>query len=179
MNQGRIAGILLIAVAVVLFGGAFAWGSAQTAKEAGAAGALDPAAFTLLLVITGVIALLLAGAGVYLLVKSREEAVDAEEAAKQRQILDMVQTRGSVELSTIAIEQQDEVDVVRARLERLVGMGVFSGYINWQESGGMLYSAEAGELRDLENCKNCGGEIKLSGKGVAQCPWCGAEYFLT
>jgi predicted RNA-binding Zn-ribbon protein involved in translation (DUF1610 family) len=42
-----------------------------------------------------------------------------------------------------------------------------------------LYSSDASNLRGLEKCKNCGGEIKLAGKGVVVCPFCGTEYFLT
>jgi len=62
-------------------------------------------------------------------------------------------------------------------VHQLVGLQVFSGYVNWDK--GVIYSADAGNLRDLENCKNCGGEIKLVGKGVVTCKFCGTEYFLT
>ena len=27
-------------------------------------------------------------------------------------------------------------------------------------------------------CPNCAGELELAGKGVIQCPFCGAEVFL-
>jgi tRNA(Ile2) C34 agmatinyltransferase TiaS len=65
---------------------------------------------------------------------------------------------------------------VQNQVHALVGMGVFSGYVNWDD--GVLYSAEAANLRDLERCKYCGGELKLVGKGVISCPFCGTEYFL-
>ena len=55
-------------------------------------------------------------------------------------------------------------------------MGLFSGYINWDE--GMLYSVEARNLRELENCRVCQGKLELAGKGVVQCPYCDTEYFL-
>ena len=28
-------------------------------------------------------------------------------------------------------------------------------------------------------CPNCGGEITLSGKGIARCRFCGTEFFLS
>jgi tRNA(Ile2) C34 agmatinyltransferase TiaS len=59
----------------------------------------------------------------------------------------------------------------------LVGLQVFSGYINWDQ--GILYSSDASKLRELTQCKNCGGEIQLVGKGVVKCKFCGTEYFLT
>jgi tRNA(Ile2) C34 agmatinyltransferase TiaS len=68
-------------------------------------------------------------------------------------------------------------DQVKAMLYELVGKGLYSGYINWEK--GVLYSAEASNLTELSQCKNCGGEIRLSGKGVVSCPYCGTEYFLT
>jgi tRNA(Ile2) C34 agmatinyltransferase TiaS len=62
-------------------------------------------------------------------------------------------------------------------LYSLVGLGLCSGYINWDK--GVLYSSEASKLRDLKQCPNCGGEIVLSGKGVARCRFCGTEFFLS
>ncbi len=59
---------------------------------------------------------------------------------------------------------------------KLVGMELFNGYINWDE--GKLYSVEAAGLVNLTSCKNCGGQIKLAGKGVSKCPYCGTEYYL-
>ena len=49
---------------------------------------------------------------------------------------------------------------------QLVGLQVFSGYINWDD--GILYSSEASKLRELDKCKNCGGEITLAGKGIVR-----------
>ena len=69
------------------------------------------------------------------------------------------------------------VPAVQDMVHRLVGLQVFSGYVNWNE--GVLYSAEASELRKLEKCENCGGEITLAGKGIVVCKYCGTEYFLS
>ena len=75
-----------------------------------------------------------------------------------------------------AVELQVPRDEVKNWIYRLVGLGVFTGYINWDD--GVLYSAQASKLRELTNCKKCGGEVKLVGKGVVKCPYCGTEYFL-
>lgn len=119
----------------------------------------------------------LAAVGVIALVRSRQEEEQTEEADKQRKILDMVKTRGEVSVSEVIIELQSDLPTVQSMIYDLVGMGVFSGYVNWDE--GVLYSEQASELRDLEQCRNCGGNVSFAGKGVVKCPYCGTEYFLT
>lgn len=123
-----------------------------------------------------VIAAPLAGVGIFTLVRSRGEAAEQAEAEAQRKILDMVKTRGQVSMSDVIIELQSGQPQVQDMLYRLVGLGVFSGYINWD--AGILYSAEAGDLHAISECKHCGGQVKFAGKGVQQCPHCGTEYFL-
>jgi hypothetical protein len=120
---------------------------------------------------------LLVGAGIYLFVRGGEEAKEESTMRKQRQLLDIVKSRGQVTINDLALEMSVSVDVVKSMIHDLVGLQVFSGYINWNE--GTLYSSDAAKLRDLKQCKNCGGEIKLAGKGVVVCPFCGTEYFLT
>ena len=75
-----------------------------------------------------------------------------------------------------AVELQVPREELKHWIYRLVGLGVFTGYINWDD--GLLFSAQASQLRNLTNCKKCGGEVKLVGKGVVKCPYCGTEYFL-
>ena len=89
----------------------------------------------------------------------------------------MVKARGQVNISDIIVELQSSLPEVQDMIYKLVGMGVFSGYINWDE--GTLYSEQASALRDLQECRNCGGQLSLAGKGVVKCPFCGTEYFLT
>lgn len=101
----------------------------------------------------------------------------AETAGKQRQLLGMVKARGQVHISDLALEMRLPRDQVQQMIYELVNMGLYSGYINWDE--GTLYSSQASELRNLDKCKNCGGQLELAGKGVIRCPYCGTEYFLT
>jgi hypothetical protein len=114
---------------------------------------------------------------VFLLVRSRREAVEEAERASLRRILDLVKSRGQIPVSDIVLELRSSREKVQRQVHALVGMGLFSGYINWDD--GVLFSAEAAGLRTLDRCKYCGGELKLGGKGVVVCPYCGAEYFLT
>ncbi len=117
------------------------------------------------------------GFGAYLLLRGQQEAVVAETAGKQRQLLGMVKARGQVQISDVAIELRTSRDELQKMLYELVNMGLFSGYVNWAE--GTLYSSQASELRQLDRCKNCGGQLELAGKGVIRCPYCGTEYFLS
>ncbi len=140
-------------------------------------GSLTAGAATLGIVL-GLLALSLPqlGFGAYLLSRGRQEAVVAESAGMQRQMLGMIKARGQVSIADLAIELRTSRDEIQRLLYELVNMGLYSGYINWTE--GTLYSSEASELRNLERCKNCGGQLELAGKGVIRCPFCGTEYFL-
>jgi hypothetical protein len=120
---------------------------------------------------------LLTGFGIYLFVQGGREAQQESVMQKQRQLLDIVKSRGQVTVSNLAIELGVSVDTVKNMVHELVGLQVFSGYVNWND--GMLYSSEAANLRSLDKCKNCGGEIVLAGKGIVACKYCGTEYFLS
>lgn len=116
----------------------------------------------------------LLGGGVFLFIRGREEAQQFAEVAKERQILNMVLTRGQLRISDAALEMNLSRDQIKEYVHDLVGKGLFSGYINWNE--GVLYAKEASEMR--RKCPNCGGELELAGKGVFECPYCGTEIFL-
>lgn len=118
----------------------------------------------------------LLGAGVYTLVRGNQEAAQMAEVKEQRKLLSIVKTQGEIDLADLVFEMGSSRDAVKGMLYDLVGKGLYSGYINWEK--GVLYSAEASQLKELTNCRNCGGEIKLAGKGVVACPYCGTEYFL-
>lgn len=115
-------------------------------------------------------------AGVYMIWRGGQEAAADARAGKQRQLLNMVKTRGQVAISDLAIEMNVSRDDVQAMLHDLVGKGLFSGYVNWDE--GMLYSRQASQLRERSTCEVCGGQLELAGQGVIRCPYCGTDYFL-
>ena len=114
--------------------------------------------------------------GAFLLWKGTQEAAVAKQADAQREVLSIVKSRGQVDIRDVAVEMQVSKDEVHDMIHDLVGMGLYSGYINWDE--GTLYSSQASQLRELTNCKHCGGQLELAGKGVIRCPYCGTEYFL-
>jgi tRNA(Ile2) C34 agmatinyltransferase TiaS len=116
------------------------------------------------------------GVGAFMLWKGGQEAAATAQAGRQRQLLNIVQTRGQIAISDLVIEMKSSREEVERMLHELVGMGLFSGYVVWDE--GMLYSRQAKELRQHDRCLNCNGELALAGKGVIRCPYCGTEYFL-
>ncbi len=117
------------------------------------------------------------GLGAFLLYRSKAEAAENVLVAKQRQLLDMVTTRGELSISAAVVELQSPKSEVQRWVYNLVGLGVFNGYINWDE--GVLYSSEAAQLKDLTECMRCGGEVALAGKGVTKYKHCGTEYYLS
>lgn len=170
--MGRTLGIVLIiggiAVGIILALVMFVFSSDDVTSRSGAV--LGFAIGMIVLVLPQL------GVGVFLLWKGGQEAAASVEAGKQRELLNMVKTRGQVAISDLVIELKSSKDDVNHMLHELVGMGLFAGYVNWDE--GMLYSRQASELRQLSNCQHCDGELELAGKGVIRCPFCGTEYFL-
>lgn len=171
MKSGRIVAFILVGAGLLVFvvgglwlGGGLAEGNLRIT------GALLGAGLMVILIIP------LIGAAIYLFVQSGHEAAEDAERADLRKILDMVKSRGQLPISDIVLELGETKDQVQDKIHALVGMGVFSGFINWEE--GTLYSEDAAGLREIDRCKYCGGEVRLAGKGVMTCPYCGTEYFL-
>ena len=71
-----------------------------------------------------------------------------EQRRLQRKLLDTVKTQGEIPIPDLAIELGVSRNQTREMLYQLVGLELFSGYVNWDE--GVLYSQEASQLRDLE-----------------------------
>ncbi len=94
---------------------------------------------------------------------------------QQRQLLNIVSTRGQVSISDLVLEMKSTRDQVEKDLNELVGRGLFSGYVDWNK--GMLYSVEASKLQGAQFCPNCGGKLELAGKGIVTCPYCGVADF--
>lgn len=170
MNTNRLIGIMLVVLGVILGIVAGAWLFTND-------GLTGPGRILGLGVVLVVLVAPLIGGGIYLSVYGGREEKRQAEASQQRKLLNIVQSRGQVEISAVAVEMQIPREQVREMIYSLVGLGVFSGYINWDK--GTLYSSEASHLRELKQCPNCGGEIELSGKGVARCRFCGTEFFLS
>jgi len=172
MNLGRVIGILMIIGGAVIFG----FGVLFTAGQS-ASGDLNTGGAIIGLALATVPALVLAGFGIVVLTRSRQEEEWSEERAELRKILDIVESRGEVQIRDLVLEIGTSRKEVQDQIHSLVGMGLFSGYINWDEA--TLYSFEASKIHDLQRCKHCGGEVHFAGKGVLRCPHCGTEYFIS
>lgn len=171
MKGGRIVAWLIIAFGVAIGVIGSLWLVAGIAD-----GRLRVTGAALGFGLMAVIVLPVVGVGIYLLVRSGQEAKEDAARADLRRILDEVKAKGSIPISDLVLEMGSTRDKIQQDINALVGMGLFSGYVNWDE--GVLYSQDAAALRSLDKCKNCGGELKLVGKGVVKCPYCGTEYFL-
>lgn len=172
MNSSRLTGIILsiVGLGIALIAGL--WIASQVA-----AGSLTSGGALVGAGIAFIPVALLVGFGIYLYSRGGAEAKQESIMQKQRQLLDILKSRGQVSVDNMALEMNVSVDTVKDMVHQLVGLQVFSGYVNWDE--GTLYSAEASKLRELKQCRNCGGEITLAGKGVFVCRFCGTEYFLS
>lgn len=173
MRSGQVIGIILIVVGVVVgVLAALFLASGVSSESLTPSGALLGFAIAFLVLVAPLV-----GFGIFLLVQGGREARRYARAEKQRRLLDIVRSRGQVDIHDVAVEMQMSQDAIRDLVHELVGLQVFSGYVNWDK--GVLYSAEASRLRELKQCENCGGDIELSGRGVVTCRYCGTEYFLS
>jgi hypothetical protein len=170
MNVNRLVGIILVILGLVIGFVAATWLFTNENLQ-------GPARILGLGIALLVLVAPLVGGGIYLTTMGGQESRQQVDAAQQRKLLNIVQSRGSVPINDMVLELQLPQEKVKDMIYSLVGLGVFSGYINWDK--GVLYSSEASKLRDLKQCPNCGGEIELTGKGVAKCRFCGTEFFLS
>ncbi len=171
-SSGKTIGLILIGVGLAIGIALGAWLTAAMAEDTvQLSGALLGLALVLLFIV-----LPLVGGGIYILSKGRAEERDLANVREQRALLDIVKTRGQVQISDVVLELKSTRDDVQSDLHELVGKGLFSGYVDW--SKGVLYSVEASQLNGRKSCPNCGGQLELAGKGLIKCPYCGAEIFL-
>ncbi len=172
-SSGKLVGLGMIAAGAILGIAGSAWLiSGMNEDRLERSGAI----FGLILLL-GVIVLPLVGGGIFFTRKGSLEEKQMAKIDQQRQLLNIVSTRGQVSISDLVLEMHSSRDRVEKDLNELVGRGLFSGYVDWNK--GMLYSIEASKLQGAQFCPNCGGKLELAGKGIVTCPYCGAQIFLS
>lgn len=172
-SSGKLVGLGMIAAGAILGIAGSAWLiSGMNEDKLERSGAI----FGLVLLL-GVVVLPLVGGGIFFTRKGAQEEKQMENIDQQRQLLNIVSTRGQVSISDLVLEMHSSRDQVEKDLNELVGRGLFSGYVDWNK--GMLYSVDASKLQGAQFCPNCGGKLELAGKGVVTCPYCGAQIFLS
>ena len=168
MNSSKLTGFILISIGAAIALLAAIWGLTNSG--------LASSARVLNIAIGIILGLPLAGFGLYLLNKGASEANDEKTIAKQRKLLNLVMTKGQVDIREVAVEMDVARDEARNLIKDLVGKQLFSGYIDWD--AGVLYSVDASKIKDGK-CPKCGGKLELAGKGLVKCPYCGSEVFLS
>jgi DNA-directed RNA polymerase subunit RPC12/RpoP len=171
-SSGRTIGMILIAAGVVVGAIIAIWlftGIGEGTLRG--SGAVFGFLFAMLVLVAPLV-----GGGIYFLTRGRAEEQATARARGQRRLLDMVMTRGQVSILDIAAELKMTREQIESDLYDLVGMGLFTGFVDWRK--GVLHSIEASRLQGAMTCPNCGGDLELAGKGLIKCPYCGAEIFL-
>ena len=170
VGQGRTTGLILILLAIIIIVAAGLYLFSGLAEHR-----LTVSGFMLGLFLVLTLTLPLIGAGIFLRVRGRGEERQFAQAAQEKKILNIVRTHGKADIADVALEMNLTRDQIKEYVYDLVGKGLFTGYINWDE--GVLYAREAAEMRTTK-CPNCGGVRELVGKGIVKCPYCGSELFL-
>jgi DNA-directed RNA polymerase subunit RPC12/RpoP len=168
---GKTIGVILIAVGLVLLlavGAMLGVFSASTGLNAGG--------LALGMVLIIVIVLPIIAAGVFLTVKGGQEAAEMAEVAQEKKLLNMIVTQGKISIGEAALELRLTRDQVKEYVYDLVGKGLFTGYVNWDD--GMLMSQQASQM-PKNKCPNCGAQLELAGKGTITCPYCGTDIFMS
>ena len=168
---GKTIGLILVGVGIIFLLAVIGMLFVFTASEGLGVGGL---AVGIVLIIA--IVLPLVGVGVFLLVRGRQEAAEMAQVAQEKKLLNMVVTQGKISVAEAALELKLTRDQVKDFVYDLVGKGLFTGYVNWDD--GMLISQQASQM-PKDKCPNCAGQLELAGKGIVKCPYCGAEIFLS
>jgi hypothetical protein len=171
-SSGRTIGSILIAAGIIIIAIVAVW-LASGMQEGTLQG--SGAIFGILFVVLFLVAPLVGG-GIFFLTRGRAEEKLSERARGQRRLLDMLMTRGQLSIVDVALELGVTREQIESDLYDLVGLGLFTGFVDWRK--GVLHSVEAAQLQGRQTCPNCGGELELAGKGLITCPYCGAEIFL-
>ena len=137
-SSGKTLGLVLIGIGLAIGLAVGAWLLAGIADESlRATGALLGLVLLLLFIVAPLV-----GGGIFILNKGRAEERDLAHVREQRALLDIVKTRGQVQISDIVLELKSTTDKVQRNLHDLVGKGLFSGYVDWNKVLGRSIAVE-------------------------------------
>ncbi len=177
VGSGRVIGLVLIGVAVVMVLASGIWIFGASNQTGGTRLNSGGAALTMGCAV--LVAAVIAGFGVWFLMQGRSETRQFADVEKEKRVLNIVQTQGTVQLGSMALEMNMPMDQVKAAIYDLVGKGLFTGYVDWK--AGKLVSSDAAVITNAVitgKCPNCGAPQVVGGKGVIRCEYCGAEFFI-
>jgi hypothetical protein len=170
-RTAQALGLILIGIGIGI--GAAFWVFLRTQQEAGE---LTPGGFGAGLILLSVIVLPIIGAGLYISVRGLVEGRRQKHREQLRRIAGVIQVRGRITLSELALEMGISMEELKKCLYELGAMGAFKGYADWQE--GVLYCGEMAALVESRQCPRCGGQVDIAGRGVLTCKYCGTDIFI-
>ncbi len=163
----RVLGIALLAAGA---GWTILWGLWLAAQHR--AGQLDAAASILGLLLFAFLPAVAAWAGAaVLLLRASRRARQEAEASLETRIAEAVRTRGIVRLGILARELDLPEAELRRAVERLVGLELLPGRVDWKRGELLAPYARLGEA-----CPRCGGQLEPAGKGLLACRYCGSRF---
>lgn len=102
--------------------------------------------------------------------------VASTEMLKPRELFDLLKARGQLQLGEIAQSLEMSENEVKATLDQLVTLEVFSGYANWDDD--VLGASSPAALRAMQSCVICDTPIKIQSPGQTVCMVCRTAYYL-
>ena len=119
-GSGRIIGIILIVFGVAACGITGIWAATMMASsnDLTPGGAVLGLAIVFFLVVAPTV-----GVGIYLLVRGQHESKELAQVDKERQLLNIVLTRGQVTIADLVLELRTSSDEVKVWIYDLVGKG--------------------------------------------------------
>jgi hypothetical protein len=167
MSQGKTIGLVLAGIGAVILLFAVLWASTSQ---------MSLSAKVLAVFFGAVVAAPLLGFGIYTYRKGQYEAGEEQQIGKERKLLNLVMTQGKVNIADATLEMKTTRDETKQLIYDLIGKQLFTGYVDWKD--GMLFSADAAQIKAGGKWPKCGGQLELAGKGIIKCPYCGSEVFL-
>jgi hypothetical protein len=128
-SSGRLIGSILIVAGLVLGAIMSVWLlSGMREGTLQGSGAVFGLLFGFLILVAPLV-----GGGIFFLTRGRAEEKASERVRGQRRLLDMLMTRGQLSIVDVALELGLTREQIESDLYDLVGLGLFTGYVDWRK----------------------------------------------